>query len=77
MNEEIKDKTPKYRLEFYKDDYDSLHQSIMIDLEEEIRSVGRSTRFTRALINPNLQHHYRDIILNKEKQVLEEYNFDD
>ena len=73
----IKDKTPKYRYEFYKDDYNTLRQAIMIDLEEEIRSDGMSTKFIRNEINPNLKHHYKDMITNKEMQVLNEYNFDD
>lgn len=73
----IKDKTPRYRHEYYKDDYDTLRQAIMIDLEEEIRSEGMSTRFIRNEINPNLKHHYKNIIMNKEMQVLNEYNFDD
>lgn len=73
----IKDKTPKYKYEFYKDDYNTLRQAIMIDLEEEIRSDGMSTRFIRNEINPNLKHHYKDMITNKEHQALNEYNFDD
>jgi len=73
----IKDKTPRYRVEYYRDDFNSLHQAIQIDLEEEKQSEGESTRFYRSRINPNLTHHYRNLILNKYYQVIHEYNFDD
>jgi hypothetical protein len=73
----IKDMTPRYRCEYYKDDYNSLHQAIMIDLEEEQRSDGKTTTILRSHINPNLKHHYKNIIMNKEQQIINEYNFDD
>lgn len=77
MNKKIKDKTPKYRVEYYKDDYNSLHQTIMIDLEEEKRSNGKSTMFYRTKINPNLTHHYRNLILNKNWEVIQDYKLED
>ena len=73
---DLKDKKPRYRVEYYKDDYDSLHQAIQIDLEEEKESGGKSTSFYRSQINPNLKHHYRDLILNKSYQVLNDYNLE-
>lgn len=69
----IKDKTPRYRVEYYKDKYNSLHQAIQIDLEEEKQSDGKSTILYRNQINPNLTNHYRNIILNKYYQVLHDY----
>ena len=72
----IKDKKPRYRVEYYKDDYDSLHQAIQIDLEEEKESGGKSTIFYRSKINPNLKHHYRNLILNKSYQALNDYNLE-
>ena len=71
-SEKIKDEIPRYRVEYYRDDYNSLHQAIQIDLEEEKRSDGESTRFYRSKINPNLTHFYRELILNKYHQVLKD-----
>ena len=64
-----KDKTPRYRIETYRDKYKTLSQSIMIDLEEEKESEGKSTIFLRGKINPNLEL-YEEIIENKDHQVL-------
>lgn len=69
---EIKDEKPRYRVEYYRDDYNTLHQAIQIDLEEEKQSNGESTRFYRSKINPNLTHFYRELILNKSYQVLKD-----
>lgn len=73
----IKDKTPRYRVEYYRDDYNSLHQAIQIDLLEELRSGNAYTTFCRSRINPNLKHHYRTDILNIYYQVLSSYDFRD
>lgn len=64
-----KDKTPRYRIETYRDKYKTLSQSIVIDLEEEKESEGKSTIFLRGKINPNLEL-YEEIIENKDHQVL-------
>lgn len=64
-----KDKTPRYRIETYRDKYKTLLQSIIIDLEEEKESEGKSTIFLRGKINPNLEL-YEEIIENKDHQVL-------
>lgn len=64
-----KDKTPRYRIETYRDKYNTLSQSIIIDLEEEKESEGKSTIFLRGKINPNLEL-YEEIIENKDHQVL-------
>lgn len=64
-----KDKTPRYRIETYRDKYKTLSQSIIIDLEEEKESEGKSTIFLRGKINPNLEL-YEEIIENKDHQVL-------
>ena len=64
-----KDKTPRYRIETYRDKYKTLSQGIMIDLEEEKESEGKSTIFLRGKINPNLEL-YEEIIENKDHQVL-------
>ena len=64
-----KDKTPRYRMETYRDKYKTLSQGIMIDLEEEKESEGKSTIFLRGKINPNLEL-YEEIIENKDHQVL-------
>lgn len=71
-NMKVGDKEPRYRVEYYRDDYNSLHQAIQIDLEEEKESGGKSTSFYRSQINPNLTHHYRNLILNKSYQVLKD-----
>lgn len=65
----IKDKMPRYRIETYRDKYKTLSQSIIIDLEEEKESDGKSTVFLRGKINPNLEL-YEEIIENKDHQVL-------
>ena len=65
----IKDKKPRYRIETYRDKYNTLSQSIIIDLEEEKETDGKSTMFLRERINPNLEF-YEKIIENKEHQVL-------
>lgn len=65
----IKDKTPRYRIETYRDKYNTLSQSIIIDLEEERETDGKSTVFLRERINPNLEL-YEEIIENKDHQVL-------
>ena len=64
-----KDKIPRYRIETYRDKYNTLSQSIIIDLEEEKETDGRSTMFLRGRINPNLEL-YEEIIENKKHQVL-------
>ena len=64
-----KDKTPRYRIEIYRDKYKTLSQGIIIDLEEEKESEGKSTIFLRGKINPNLEL-YEEIIENKDHQVL-------
>ena len=64
-----KDKTPRYRIETYRDKYKTLSQSIIIDLEEEKESEDKSTIFLRGKINPNLEL-YEEIIENKDHQVL-------
>ena len=73
----IKDKTPRYRIEYYRDDYNTLHQAIQIDLEEEKQSNGETTRFYRSQVNPNLTHFYKEIIVNKYYQVLKEEKIED
>ena len=40
--------------ETYADDYNSLHQSIMIDCRQDIMSNGLHSRCLREKINPNL-----------------------
>ena len=71
------DKTPRYRVEYYRDDYNTLHQAIQIDLEEEKQSDGKTTRFYRSKINPNLTHFYREIILNQYYQILKDEKIED
>jgi len=72
----IKDKTPRYRVEYYRDEYNSLQQAIIIDLEEDKETDGYTTRFYRSKINPNLTHHYKTLILNKHNQILEVHKLD-
>lgn len=76
MKDEIKDKTPRYRVEYYRDEYNTLHQAIQINLEEEKRTNGKSTILYRRQINPNLTHFYREVILNKNYQVLKDEKFE-
>lgn len=54
-------KKAKYLVEYYKDEYNSLHQAIKIDLEEDKYTNGMSSNFMRNMINPNLTIFYERI----------------
>ena len=62
-----KDKTPRYRIETYRDKYKTLSQSIVIDLEEEKESEGKYKKIIRGKIKPNLEL-YEEIIEKKDHQ---------
>lgn len=57
-------KKARYLIEFYKDEYNSLHQSIEIDLKEDERTDGEYSAFIRGRVNPNLTICYMRIYLN-------------
>lgn len=47
-------KEARYCKETYIDDYDSLTQSILIDLVMDEQSYGNHSRVLRSTVNPNL-----------------------
>lgn len=47
-------KKARYCREIYKDNYDTLTQSITIDLEQDKLSYGNHGRTLRSTVNPNL-----------------------
>lgn len=49
-----KNKKAKWLIEKYTDEYHSLYQSIMIDLDANVQSNGKEIIFARSHINPNL-----------------------
>lgn len=50
----INGKRAKYLIEKYTDEYHTLYQSIMVDLDINDQSNGEEVRFARSHINPNL-----------------------
>lgn len=58
-----------YLKEIYTDDYNTLHQSILIDIEWDQRSNGLHSREQRSRINPNL-HLSKIIYLNNKMEVI-------
>ncbi len=71
MNNEIKDKKPKYLIEKYTDKYRSLYQAIMIDLDLDKESNGNESRFVRSKINPNLTILLEEEYRNKDMELIE------
>jgi hypothetical protein len=64
-------KKAKYLIENYRDEYNTLHQEIMIDLDENKQTNGETLRFARSRINPNLTILYRTEHWNKNHKVLD------
>ena len=62
---------PKYLIEKYRDEYNTLHQSIMIDLDINEQSNGRELIFARAKINPNLTILYETFHEDKNHKLLD------
>ena len=56
----------KYIKETYIDDYKTLTQSILIDVELDKQSNGMCASYLRASINPNLHLLKREEIYEKE-----------
>lgn len=76
MNNAIEEKIPRFREEIYIDDYNFLHQAILIDLDEEKRTNGISTLFCREKVNPNL-HLEEEIILTETYEIIERIHIGD
>lgn len=72
-----KDKTPKYRIEYYTDIYNTLHQAIMIDLQIDKQTYGNETKYIRSKVNPNLERLYKIIYMNKNYEILKIEKVDD
>lgn len=62
----------RYLIEMYKDDYDSLQQTIEIDLKEDERTDGQYSSFLRNKINPNLKTCFRKVYLNGNRKPIKE-----
>ena len=61
----------KYLIEKYRDEHNTLHQAIMIDLDMNKQSNGEELRFTRGQINPNLTILYETYHLDKNYKLLD------
>lgn len=64
-------KKPKYLIECYRDEYNTLHQAIMIDLDMNKQSNGEELRFMRGKINPNLTILYETYHEDENHKVLD------
>ena len=64
-------KKAKYLIEKYRDEYYSLQQAIMIDLDENKQSNGEALRFARSQINPNLTILFETEHWDKNRKVLD------
>ena len=62
---------PKYLIEYYRDEYNTLHQAIMIDLDMNKQSNGEELRFMREKINPNLTILYETHHEDKNHKLLD------
>lgn len=62
---------PKYLIEKYRDEYNTLHQAIMIDLDMNKQSNGEELRFMRGKINPNLTILYETYHEDKNHKLLD------
>jgi hypothetical protein len=58
-----------YLKEIYTDDYNTLQQAIIIDIELDRRTNGYHSREERSRINPNL-HLSKIIYLNNKMEVI-------
>ena len=63
--------TAKYLIEKYRDEYNTLHQAIMIDLDMNKQSNGEELRFMRSKINPNLTILYEIYHEDKNHKILD------
>ncbi len=60
----------RYLIEKYKDEHNTLHQSIMTDLELNWLSLGKEHWFNKSQINPNLTICYERIYLDEYHQPI-------
>ena len=60
-------KKAKYLVEKYRDEFNTLHQSIMINLDINDQSNGEEAKFMRSRINPNLTTLYEIIYMDKSQ----------
>lgn len=67
---------PRYLVEKYTDDYKSLFQAIMIDLELDKESNGQHSRWLRASINPNLKHLISEQYFTKNMKLIKEEKYE-
>ena len=62
----------KYLIEYYKDEYNTLRQAIMVDLELNELSNGNELIFARSRINPNLNILYRQAYENEKHERIKD-----
>ena len=60
----------RYLIEYYRDEYNTLHQGIEIDLKEDEASNGRTSQFLRNNVNPNLTICYERIFENEKRKPI-------
>lgn len=63
-------KNARYLIEYYRDEYNTLHQGIEIDLKEDEASNGRMSQFMRNNVNPNLTICYERIFENEKRMPI-------
>lgn len=64
-------KNARYLIECYRDEHNTLHQAIMIDLNMNKQSNGEELRFMREKINPNLTILYETYHEDENHKLLD------
>ena len=62
-------KNAAYLFEYYRDDYKTLFQAIMINLRQDKLSDGKHSRYERSRVNPNL-HLYRAVYYDSNMNII-------
>lgn len=63
-------KVPRYLIEKYRDEYNTLHQAIEIDLKKDEITNGEAGRFIRNRVNPNLTICYERIYEDNKRMPI-------
>lgn len=66
----IKNEKARYLIEKYRDEFNTLHQAIMIDLDRNDKLNGEEAKYIRSRINPNLTIFYEQIYQDKNYKPL-------
>lgn len=66
-------KEPKYIIEKYCDEYNTLCQAIEINLYLDEQSDGLHSRYLRSIINPNLTILYERLWMDKDGKIIKRW----